>query len=334
MIPKNYLIAWEQFRLPISRYTIPIDPTEFLPVSIEFFDESILVKGDDFDISFGQDSGLIDQYKYKNISLLQNSLSPFFWRAPTDNDLGNGMPERCAIWKNAHEEILLQSLDTSVINNTAIIDAMYVHEITQTQLNIVYSVYGNGMVKIKQTLYPSGSIHPELPRFGMKMTLPNSFQYLEWFGRGPHETYWDRKTSGKVGRYSGKVWDQTFAYVRPQENGNKTDVRWMALSNGSVGLMAKGFPAFDCSVHQYPYSLLDYTKNSQRHGKIDIIPGNQIDWLIDYKQMGVGGDNSWGARTHDKYTLPMDTTIYNLEYALLPFDKENRLEKLSRINIE
>ena len=150
MIPKNYLIAWEQFRLPISRHTIPIDPTEFLPVSIEFFDESILVKGDDFDISFGQDSGLIDQYKYKNISLLQNSLRPFFWRAPTDNDLGNGMPERCAIWKNAHEEILLQSLDTSVINNTAIIDAMFIHEITQTQLNIVYSVYGNGMVKIKQ----------------------------------------------------------------------------------------------------------------------------------------------------------------------------------------
>ena len=334
LIPKNYLIAWEQFRLPISRYTIPIDPTEFLPVSIEFFDGSILVKGDDFDISFGQDSGLIDQYKYKNISLLQNSLHPFFWRAPTDNDLGNGMPERCAIWKNAHKEILLQSLDTSVINNTAIIDAMYVHEITQTQLNIVYSVYGNGMVKIKQTLYPSGSIHPELPRFGMKMTLPNSFQYLEWFGRGPHETYWDRKTSGKIGRYSGEVWDQTFAYVRPQENGNKTDVRWMALSNGSVGLMAKGFPTFDCSVHQYSYSLLDYTKNSQRHGKIDIVPGNQIDWLIDYKQMGVGGDNSWGARTHDKYTLPMDTTIYNLEYALVPFDKENRLEKLSRINIE
>jgi beta-galactosidase len=108
----------------------------------------------------------------------------------------------------------------------------------------------------------------------------------------------------------------------------------MGLSNGSVGLMAKGFPTFDCSVHQYPYSLLDYTPNSQRHGKIDITPSDQIDWLIDFKQMGVGGDNSWGARTHDKYTLPMDTTIYNLEYVLIPFDKENDLRQLSRINIE
>ena len=108
----------------------------------------------------------------------------------------------------------------------------------------------------------------------------------------------------------------------------------MALSNGSIGLMAKGFPTFDGSVHQYSYSQLFYEKNSQRHGKIDIIPGDQIDWLIDYRQMGVGGDNSWGARTHDKYTLPMDTTIYNLEYALMPFNKENNLEEMSRINIE
>ena len=161
-----------------------------------------------------------------------------------------------------------------------------------------------------------------------------NFKYLEWFGRGPHETYWDRKASGKIDRYSGKVWDQTFQYVRPQENGNKTDVRWMALSNGSIGLMAKGLPTFDGSVHQYAYSQLYYEKNSQRHGKIDIIPGDQIDWLIDYRQMGVGGDNSWGARTHDKYTLPMDTTIYNLEYALVPFNKENKLQELSRINIE
>jgi len=334
LVPKNYLVAWEQFRLPISRHTIPIAPTEFLPVSVEFVNESILVKGDDFKIFFSQQNGFIEQFKYRNIPLLKTSLEPFFWRAPTDNDLGNGMPERCAVWKNAHQELLLQSLDTSINNNTAMIDAIYFHEKTETQLKIVYLVYGNGRVKIKQTLYPSGSLQPELPRFGMKMTLPKNFKYVEWFGRGPHESYWDRKTSAAVGIYSGKVWEQTFAYVRPQENGNKTDVRWMSLSNGSVGLMAKGFPRFDCSVHQYPYSLLDYNPNSQRHGKIDITPSDQIDWLIDFKQMGVGGDNSWGARTHDKYTLPVDTTIYNLEYALIPFNKENDLRQLSRINIE
>ena len=334
LVSKNHLTAWGQFRLPISRHTIPIDPTEFLPVSMEFVDESILVKGDDFNMSFDRQSGLLNQYEYRKTSLLQNALHPFFWRAPTDNDLGNGMPERCEIWKNAHEELLLQSLDTLIIDNIARIDAMYIHQKAQAQLNIVYSIYGNGIVKIKQTLYPSGATLPELPRFGMKMTVPKSFKKLDWFGRGPHETYWDRKASAKIGRYSGGVWEQTFAYVRPQETGNKTDVRWMALSNGSVGLMAKGLPSFDGSVHQYPYETLDYIKNSQRHGKIDIVPGEQIDWLIDYKQMGVGGDNSWGARTHHKYTLPMDTTIYNLEYALIPFNKEDALDELPRINID
>ena len=334
LVPKNYIIAWEQFRLPISRYTIPIDPTEFLPVWIEFINGSILVKGDDFNISFNQQSGFLSQFEYRNISLLQNELHPYFWRAPTDNDLGNGMPERCGVWKSAHEELLLQSLDTSTIDNIARIATMYFHKKTQIQLKIVYSIYGNGIVKIKQTLYPSSISLPELPRFGMKMTVTKSFKKLDWFGRGPHETYWDRKTSAKIGRYSGEVWEQTFPYVRPQETGNKTDVRWMALSNGALGLMAKGLPKFDGSVHQYPYKTLDYLKNSQRHGKIDIVPGEQIDWFIDYKQMGVGGDNSWGARTHDKYTLPMDTTIYNLEYALMPFNSEDELEELSKINID
>ena len=334
LIPKNHLVAWEQFRLPISRHSIPLEPGELLPVSVDFIDESIIVSGDEFDIQFDQNDGFMDQYRYRNIPLLKNSLHPFFWRAPTDNDLGNGMPERCAVWKNAHENLVLQSLDTSNVDNTVVINAMYLHEETQTELKIVYSILGNGIVKIKQSLFPSGYNHPELPRFGMKMTLPKNFKYLEWFGRGPHETYWDRKTSGKIDRYKGKVWDQTFPYVRPQENGNKTDVRWMALSNGSIGLMAKGLPTFDGSVHQYAYSQLYYKKNSQRHGKIDIIPEDQIDWLIDYRQMGVGGDNSWGARTHDKYTLPMGTTIYNLEYALIPFNKENKLQELSRINLE
>ena len=260
-------------------------------------------------------------------------MQPFFWRAPTDNDLGNNMPERCLIWKNAHNELSLQSLDTSSIGNIKQIKTIHFHEKSQSRLELSYSIFGNGIIKLKQAIYPSGADYPELPRFGMKVTLPSSFSDFEWFGRGPHESYWDRKASAKVDRFSGKVWDQTYKYVRPQETGNKTDVRWMSLYNGSIGIMVKGLPTFDGSVHHYDYNILDYIKDSQRHGKIDIKKGNQIDLLIDYKQMGVGGDNSWGAMTHSKYTLPMDTTIYNLEYAIIPFNKKNELEALSRINI-
>ena len=131
------------------------------------------------------------------------------------------------------------------------------------------------------------------------------------------ESYWDRKTSAPIGHYYGDVWSQTFPYIRPQETGNKTDIRWLSLENDSVGIIIKGNPTFDGSVHQYPYEDLDYIPNSQRHGKIDIIQKNQIDCLIDYRQMGLGGDNSWGARPHEKYT--MKPQRYDYTFFIIPF---------------
>jgi len=169
---------------------------------------------------------------------------------------------------------------------------------------------------------------PELPRFGMKLTLPGHFNQLIWFGRGPHESYWDRKTSAAIDLYSGLVWEQTFPYIRPQETGHKTDVRWMALSNDKVGLMAAGKNLIEGSVHQYPYSDLDYIPIGQKHGKLDIQPKDQVDWLIDHKQMGVGGDNSWGAQPHEQYMLPAQN--YEFTFQLIPFKTGGNLFEIYR----
>ena len=333
-ISKGALIAWGQFRFPITRLSLPVDSNQFFNTSFEVEQNEIFIKGDEFHLSFNLENGFLNKYNYRNIDILSNELTPFFWRAPTDNDLGNDMPERCAIWKNAHNELLMQSIDTSSSGNIKNVKVDYFHELSNCRLQLSYNIYGNGMVKLKQTLYPSGSNLPELPRFGMKTTIPSSFNSLEWFGRGPHESYWDRKSSARIDRFAGKVWDQTFKYVRPQETGNKTDVRWMAMHNGNVGIMAKGIPFFDGSVHHYNYANLYHAKGSQLHGAIDIKKENQIDWLIDFKQMGVGGDNSWGAKPHKKYTLPMDTSTYSLEYVLIPFSQKNQLEELARINLD
>ena len=334
MISKGSLIAWGQFRFPITRLSLPVDSDQFFNTSLKIEQNEIFIKGDEFYLSFNLENGFLNKYNYRNIDILSNELTPFFWRAPTDNDLGNDMPERCAIWKNAHNELLMQSIDTSSIGNIKNVKVDYFHELSNCRLQLSYNIYGNGMVKLKQTLYPSGSELPELPRFGMKTTIPSSFNSLEWFGRGPHESYWDRKSSARIDRFKGKVWDQTFKYVRPQETGNKTDVRWMAMHNGNIGIMAKGIPFFDGSVHHYNYANLDPVVGSQLHGAIDIKKENQIDWLIDFKQMGVGGDNSWGAKPHKKYTLPMDTSTYNLEYVLIPFSQKNQLDELARINLD
>jgi beta-galactosidase len=106
----------------------------------------------------------------------------------------------------------------------------------------------------------------------------------------------------------------------------------MALSNGKVGLMAKGLPTFDGSVHQYPYSDLDHVPKSQKHGKLDIKPKDHVDWLIDYKQMGVGGDNSWGAKPHNHYLLNSDK--YEYSFMFIPFEGGEDLNKLSKLKLD
>ena len=135
---------------------------------------------------------------------------------------------------------------------------------------------------------------------------------MTWFGRGPHENYIDRNTSSYVGLYSGSVADQYFPYDRPQENGNKTDVRWMSLTdNSGAGLMAIGEPYISTSAYMFPTEDLDEptTRKSHRHIS-DIRPKDMVTWNIDLKQMGVGGDTSWGAFPHQQYLIPAERMTF------------------------
>ena len=244
------------------------------------------------------------------------------------------MHTRTASWKNVDKELTLEYFQRSLANNVAKVKVITKHKTTGSRITMIYRIYGNGLIDIQQQLKTGNKRLPELPRFGMKMTLPKDFNKLTWFGRGPHESYWDRKTSAAVKVFSGSVWDQTYPYVRPQETGNKTDVRWMALDNGTIGLLAIGQPTFDGSVHNYPYSDLDYVPAGRLHGKLDLKPKNQVDWLIDYRQTGVGGDNSWGARPHLKYTLAGKSTSYEYHFYLRPFVKDDDLMTLSKLKIK
>ncbi|MFP4469873.1 MAG: glycoside hydrolase family 2 TIM barrel-domain containing protein [Bacteroidales bacterium] len=166
----------------------------------------------------------------------------------------------------------------------------------------IRAVAGNGMlleyIDLRQ-------IRPEMPRFGVRFALPAQFDHLTWYGRGPHENYCDRYTSAFVDVYNQKVAEQYFPYIRPQENGYKTDIRWMMLTNGSgKGLMIDGLPLFSGSALHNSIADFDQgTKENYRH-TIDIVPKDTVFVTVNFKQMGVGGDNSWGARPHDQYLLP------------------------------
>ena len=331
LIPKGHLVAWEQFKLPIENLAPSIYSGDLPKLEMTENDHLIEVKGAGFKITFDREKGNLSQYNYRSVDLLKHGMEPHFWRAPNDNDLGNAMQKRTAIWRNTGEEMRVNELKSSVENNVANIQIFSIHDLTGTNLETNYFVYGNGVVKVGHQIRNTKSDNPEIPRFGLKMTLTGDFTKLNWFGRGPHESYWDRKTSAAFGLYKGNVWSQTFQYVRPQETGNKTDVRWMAVSNGKIGLMAKGLPKFDGSVHQYPYKDLDHVRYGQKHGKLDIQPKDQVDWLIDYKQMGVGGDNSWGARPHKQYTLT--PKVYNYSFLLIPFEERTDLTQLSNLSL-
>ena len=163
--------------------------------------------------------------------------------------------------------------------------------------------------------FTAGPDLPDLPRFGMQMRMPRSYDNMQWYGRGPQESYWDRQTGAAVGIYSEKVTQPAQLYVRPQEYGNKTDVRWMTLTDDKgSGIKVTGLPLLYVSA--WPWSMEDL--EMARHPS-ELPPRDFITANIDFKQMGVGGDNSWGARVHEEYTLPAKE--YEYSFMIEPINK-------------
>ena len=170
---------------------------------------------------------------------------------------------------------------------------------------------------------------PELPRFGTRLEIPQQYSLLSWYGRGPHENYQDRKTSAFMGIYSSTVEDQYFPYIRPQENGYRTEARWLALQDSlGQGLMFIGLPKISFSALYFTQEDLDQgTKQNYRHTN-DLVARDFISLNIDYKQTGVGGDDSWGARPHPQYTL--DYGKYSYSYIIRPLKGNEKCTQMSR----
>jgi len=337
---KNISIApffqiWEQFKLPIYKPKNPKDLSDLPNPIINENDSIIKISGKEFSIQFNKQIGTLISYIFEDNEFLKQGPELNLWRPPTDNDLGNGMPARCVIWKDISKRLSLENIETVRNENSYLVKTSFVDTLTQSILKISYNIYPDGSVAVSTSFKTLKSDLPEIPRIGLQFILPAEFENLSWFGRGKHESYWDRKTSAAIDLYKGTVWKQYHPYVRPQENGNKTDVKWMALYNDdSIGLMGVGDPVFSSSAHQFYQEDLDHPGKGfpQRHLN-DIKPKDIITWNIDYKQMGVGGDNSWGARTHEKYTLfPGD---YEFKFHLIPFSKNTEsLVELSKYKYE
>ncbi|NQX65142.1 DUF4981 domain-containing protein [Paenibacillus alba] len=308
---QGHEIAWEQYVLPaaqtVSAYT---DQTAFTQtaattsvedaVRIETTADAVNLKGASFSLEFDKATGDITSYKVEGTELFLSGPTSNFWRAYTDNDRGNQHPARCAPWQEAGSSRTLQALQVkSTSDGQAEVKVRY-HLATQpvSSVQLVYTVSPSGEVEVRMELVPGAQL-PEIPEIGVMFQLDRSFQNLSWYGRGPHENYWDRAVGAKLALHRGTVEEQMVPYLRPQECGNKTDVRSATLTNEQGrGLLITGLPTVELNALPYTPTELEAHDHPYK-----LPASDKVVLRVNYKQMGVGGDDSWGARTHPEFTL-------------------------------
>lgn len=343
LLNAGHTVAYEQFQLPVSK----LGQTHQSPRKGKFQEHSneqqLVFSDPNKRIVFNKTSGWLTEYRFQDQALLNTPLMANFWRAPTDNDLGNGMQTWAAMWQHAAHNLNLLSLESKILSDGFSVSAVYSSPDFEGEYRVDYRVNGQGQIHVDNKLtIKAGQQLPNIPRLGMQLTMPGDFQRLSWFGRGPHESYSDRKSSATISLYQSLVKDQVHAYSRPQENANKTDVRWMALKNSQgFGLMAIGDQPLSVSAWPYLQSDIDFIagKDGQasasglvpvttKHGA-ELPIRDLITVNIDHKQMGVGGDTSWGRLVHAQYTIVPQN--YRYGFSLLPFDNsDNNLPALAR----
>lgn len=231
---------------------------------------------------------------------------PYFWRAPTDNDFGNNMPSDLGIWRNAHVNYSVKQVTPGQQTKEGFpVSVQYELTGINVPYTIDYLIQDDGSVRITASIDMTGRELPELPRFGMRMELPQQYSNLSYYGRGPWENYTDRNTASFVGLYKDSVKNQyTWSYIRPQEGGYKTDVRWLSLADSrGRGLVIEGLQPICFSAINNSTEDLDPGLTKKQQHPTDIRPRSNVFLHIDLRQRGVGGDNSWGALPHDQYRL-------------------------------
>ncbi len=333
LVPAGHEVAIAQFKLPISKDAKMISVDELPELNMNEEGSAVYISGSDFELVFDQETGSIESYKFQGKELVKEPLRPNFWRAPTDNDFGNNMPKRCDVWRDA--SYVQDAGDTRVVwetpgqvDITVDVDLANGAAIHRT----VYSVLGNGDIVVTNRVQPMKDNMPVLPRFGMNMQLPATFNRVSYFGNGPHENYWDRKSGSRIGLYHSTVRELYYPYPSPQENGNRTDVRWMSLvDQDGTGLLVIGMPVVSISALPYTNEALTQKKRGTIHF-VELPERDLISLNIDYKQMGVGGDNSWGAHTHYEYRLPAKTTSFT--FRLSPIDVYDDPVSLSKVSYQ
>jgi beta-galactosidase len=314
--PKGHIVAWDQFPVTQTMPGLESSRPGNQPLKLTTSPKALTITAPDFTVVVNRQNAAIESLRISNAELLTHPLVPNFWKVPNDNQYRNNYLGQLGPWRNAALRRKLTAIETRTIENGHIsITAGFKLPINDADYSITYDLYSPGTILVTAEYQPDPAKNtPQLPRFGMTFALPQQYASIRWYGRGPQESYEDRKSGAETAIYEKSVIDMVFPYIRPQDTGNRTDTRWFEITDSQGrGLKISMLDApFSFSV--WPYTLNDLELATHDYE----LPNRDFNTVfIDSKLHGVGGDNSWGALTHRQYTLPGGQP-YTLKFIIYP----------------
>ena len=310
---KGHEVAWAQFEPPVKSAPPALRLEDMPELAVSGNDDEAVVTGGNFSITFSKQRGTISSWQYSGVELVERGPVLNAWRAPTDNDELSGAAKR---WRKAGLHALRHEVSDFAVNE---VDShrteVRLHTIARSidgtpvfEINYAYTICGSGDVTLELDVAPQGKL-PNLPRLGLEMQVPGPFDRFEWYGRGPHETYPDRLTSGRVGAYCERVRIENMPYVMPQEYGNKTGVRWASLTNADgLGLAVFGVPQFQANAHPFSTRKLEEAMHT-----FTLLADPFITLNLDFEVCGLG-NGSCGPGTLPEYRVQPKAGTYALRF--------------------
>ena len=278
-------------------------------IEVEETNSYVKVSAERMSVTIGKKTGMIDYLDVDGEPMLKfrESMTPEFWRAPTDNDYGASLQKKMRVWKNP--QMNLKSFDKSESKDSVVLTANFEMPEVKAQLMLRYRINAAGEVAVteKMTTDKEAKV-ADLFRYGMQLQMPASFSKLEYYGRGPEENYIDRHSSSFIGKYEANVKDEYYPYVRPQESGNHTDIRYFSIFNPTTGkgITFEGYAPMECSAIPYLVEDLDAgieKEHAWGQHSGDLVEKGLVQLHIQQRQFGLGCIDSWGSSPMEKYRM-------------------------------
>lgn len=328
LIDDSWVIAWDQFQLQegVASKQAMIDSNSIELVESE---QHITISNTNFTVRFDKATGVIGQYQVAGADYVEQGLMANLGRVATDNDFNSAEKEGFRAWSLASKQQQLTKLSTAPkTDGSIVVKTEHILADDMASVATSYRLFGNGEIVVGTTIKTLKEDLPAIPRIGMKMILVRDYKHMQWFGRGPHENYSDRNSSAAIALYESHVDEQYHDYSRPQETGNKTDVRWMSLANAKgQGLLVVGEQLLSMTALSVLDEDMENDRTTHIHGQ-EVLPRDLVNLNIDLRQMGVGGDNSWGATALPQYLI--EPSEYRYSFRLVPVkSKQHQMQILA-----